>query len=108
MQKSNLHSPPVETAVLVYVNADEDMDQVVEDELEGLCEAAQVEPLAAIRQRLEKPHKANFVGTGKADEIAMLTRESHADMVLVDGELSGIQQRNLAETCGVKVIDRTQ
>jgi GTP-binding protein HflX len=108
MQKNNLMAPPVETAVLVFVNSDETLDEVVQDELAGLCEAAQVEPLASIRQRLEKPYKANYVGTGKAEEIALLAKEAEADMVLIDTELSGIQQRNLAETCGIKVIDRTQ
>ena len=108
MQKSNLMAPPVETAVLVYVNPDEELDDVVEEELEGLCEAANVEPLAGIRQRLERPYKANYVGTGKVEEIAMLVKDTRADMVLVDGELSGIQQRNLSDACGVKIIDRTQ
>jgi len=101
-------APPVETAVLVYVNPDEELDDVVEEELEGLCEAANVEPLAGIRQRLERPYKANYVGTGKVEEIAMLVKDTRADMVLVDGELSGIQQRNLSDACGVKIIDRTQ
>lgn len=108
MTKSNLAEAPVERAVLVYVNEDEAEDQVAEDELEGLCEAARVEPVASIRQRLDRPHKANYVGKGKVEEIAVLTRELDADLVLVDGELSGIQQRNLAESCDVKVIDRTQ
>lgn len=108
MTKNNLAGPALETAVLVYVNEDEAEDQVAEDELEGLCEAARVEPVASIRQRLERPYKTNYVGSGKVEEIALLVRETGADMLLLDGELSGIQQRNLAEACGVKVIDRTQ
>lgn len=107
MQKNNLVDP-VESAVLVYVNSDEAEDAVAEDELEGLCEAAHVEPLVSIRQRLDRPHKANYVGTGKVLEVAALAKESGADMVIVDTELSGIQQRNIAEACGMKVIDRTQ
>jgi GTP-binding protein HflX len=106
--KNNLAGPAIETAVLVYVNEDEAEDQVVEDELEGLCEAAQVSPVASIRQRLDRPYKTNYVGSGKVEEIAALVRETDADMALIDGELSGIQQRNVAEACGVKVIDRTQ
>lgn len=108
MPKSTAALEPLERAVLVYVNADAEDDQLVEDELEGLCEAARVEPVVGTRQRLEKPHKGTFVGTGKVDEIAMLAKESSADLVLVDSEVSGMQQRNLEERCGVKVVDRTQ
>jgi GTP-binding protein HflX len=99
---------PIERAVLVYVNEDEEEDRFFEEELEGLCEAARVEPVASIRQRLDKPHKGTFVGTGKVEEIGMLAKESQADLVLFDGEVSGMQQRNLEEQMGVRVVDRTQ
>lgn len=99
---------PAERAVLVYVNEDEAEDLVVEEELEGLCEAARVEPVAGIRQRLDRPYKGTYVGTGKVEEIAALVKESEANVVIFDGELSGIQSRNLEEACGVKIVDRTQ
>ncbi len=108
MPKTESLVEPVEKAVLVYVNEDEAEDSMVESELEGLCEAAHVEPLVGIRQRLDRPYKATYVGSGKVEEIALLAKESEADIVLIDGELSGIQQRNLEEHLGVKVIDRTQ
>jgi GTP-binding protein HflX len=38
----------------------------------------------------------------------MLARDTDADLVLIDAELSGIQQRNLQETIERKVVDRTQ
>jgi len=98
----------LERAVLVYVNEDEAEDQAVEEELEGLCEAARVEPVASIRQRLDRPHKAAYVGKGKVQEIVELAVQTSADVVLVDIELSGIQQRNLEEAAKVKVVDRTQ
>jgi GTP-binding protein HflX len=98
----------IEKAVLVYINEDEAEDVVVEEEMEGLCEAAQVEPVASIRQRLDRPHKGTFVGSGKVVEIAALAKESEADLVLIDGEVSGMQQRNLQEAFGMKVVDRTQ
>ncbi len=108
MAKDNLMAPTVEKAVLVYVNEDEAEDRVVEEELEGLCEAARVEPVAGIRQRLDRPHKGTYVGKGKVDEIAALVAESEADVALFDCELSGIQTRNLQEAIRAKVIDRTQ
>ena len=108
MAKDNVSGPIVEKAVLVYINEDEAEDRIVEEELEGLCEAAQVEPVAGIRQRLDRPHKGTYVGKGKVEEIAALAQESEADVVLFDCELSGMQTRNLQEQCRAKVIDRTQ
>ncbi len=107
-QSFNTERPAVETAVLVFVNEDESEDRLVEDELVGLCEAAQVEPVASIKQRLERPYKGTYVGTGKVGEIAALAKESRADIVLIDGEVSGMQQRNLEEQMGCRVVDRTQ
>jgi len=98
---------PVEKAVLVLVNEDDAEDAPVEEELEGLCEAAHVEPLATIRQRLDRPFKAAYVGSGKVEEIAALIADT-ANVLIVDAELSGIQSRNLTDACKVKVIDRTQ
>lgn len=99
---------PVETAVLVMVNEDDSEDSYVEDELRGLCEAANVEPVATIRQRLGRPHRHSFVGKGKVEEIALLVRETGADVALFDTEISGIQQRNLEESLQCRVVDRTQ
>lgn len=99
---------PIEKAVLVLVNEDESEDLAVEEELEGLCEAAHVVPLVSIRQRLDRPYKTNYVGTGKVEEIAALVKDAEANVLIVDAELSGIQSRNLTDTCKVKVIDRTQ
>lgn len=99
---------PIEKAVLVLINEDESEDDAVLEELEGLCEAAHVIPLASIRQRLDRPYKTNYVGSGKVFEIAALVADTEANVLIVDAELSGIQSRNLGEACKVKIIDRTQ
>jgi GTP-binding protein HflX len=108
MAKDSITGPIIEKAVLVYVNEDEAEDRIVEEELEGLCEAARVEPVAGIRQRLDRPHKGTYVGKGKVEEIASLVLETGADVALFDCELSGMQTRNLQEAIRTKVIDRTQ
>ena len=99
---------PIEKAVLVYVNEDEAEDRISEDELEGLCEAAGVEPLASLRQRLDRPYKGTYIGTGKVQELAALVNETGADLVIIDAEISGMQHRNLEEATGGRLIDRTQ
>jgi GTP-binding protein HflX len=101
-------SNELEKAVLVYMNEDESEDRAVEEELVGLCEAAQVEPVASIRQRLERPYRPTYIGSGKVEEVKLLAKETQADIVLMDAEITGIQQRNLEEALGCRVVDRTQ
>jgi len=107
MPKSSAVEEPIERAILVYVNEDEADDQLVEEELEGLCEAARVEPVAGIRQRLDRPHKGTFIGSGKVEEIAAEVKAQEVELVIMDGALSPVQQRNLEKAFGAKVIDRT-
>ncbi|MCX7799084.1 MAG: GTPase HflX [Fimbriimonadales bacterium] len=101
-------SEPLERAVLVFVNEDDEEDAYVEEELTGLCEAALVEPVASLRQRLPRPSKATFVGKGKVGELQAVVAETSAEVVIVDGELTGVQQRNLEEALNRRVVDRTQ
>jgi GTP-binding protein HflX len=108
MSKFESLEKTIEKAVLVYVNEDEAEDRIAEDELEGLCEAAGVEPMASLRQRLDRPYKGNYIGTGKVEELTALVQETGADLVIVDAEISGIQHRNLEEATGARLVDRTQ
>jgi GTP-binding protein HflX len=102
---STLTSP--ERLFLVYVNPDPEDDGLVEGELEGLVEAAGGEVAGSMRQRVERPTKATYIGSGKADELVGYAAESGADVVVVDAELSGVQIRNLEDKVGRRVIDRT-
>ena len=54
------------------------------------------------------PDSAFYVGKGKAIEIANLTQELSADLVIFDDDLTPVQQRNLEDKIQVKIIDRTQ
>lgn len=101
------HEPERERAFLVFVNPDESDDDAVEAELEGLVEAAQGVVVGWSRQRIEKPFKATYLGSGKVQEVAVAAAELEADVVVVDAELSGIQIRNLEEAFGKRVVDRT-
>lgn len=97
-----------ERLFLVYVNSESAEDTAVEQELEGLVEAAGGEVAGATRQRLDRPYKGTYVGTGKVEEIQAYVAETQADVVVFDAELSGMQIRNLEEKLGKRVIDRTQ
>src|SRR5205085_6915842 len=50
---------------------------------------------------------STFVGKGKVEEIAGLVKTAEAGIVVMDGALSPVQQRNLEKAWGAKVLDRT-
>ena len=78
-------------------------------ELERLVDTAGADVVATTTQKLDAPNPRTFVGSGKAEEIAELTRAHAADLVVFDEELTPSQQSNLEKAVGrdVKVIDRT-
>lgn len=57
--------------------------------------------------RLPKPHAGHLFGTGKMDELKARLHAAEVDLVLVDGPVSPVQQRNLEKAWGVKLLDRT-
>lgn len=93
-------------AILVGLQLDEDVSYSME-ELSGLAQAAGVEVLGEMIQRLEKPNSATLIGKGKVEELAEMCRVMEADTVIFNEELSGMQLRNLEEQVSVRVIDRT-
>ena len=77
------------------------------EEAAGLAEAIGIVVTAerAIRVRTVRP--ATLLGKGQVEEVAALTREKEAGLLIVDAPLSPIQQKNLEQEIGTKVIDRT-
>ena len=56
---------------------------------------------------LPAPRPSTLVGQGKVEEIASLVEASNAELVVVNAQLSPIQQRNLEKAWKAKVLDRT-
>ena len=56
---------------------------------------------------VSKPKAGTLFGSGKVDEIASFCKAEEIDLVLVDGPVSPIQQRNLEKAWNVKLLDRT-
>ena len=50
---------------------------------------------------------ATLLGKGQVEEIADISRKSYAHLLIVDAALTPIQQKNLEDETGTKVIDRT-
>ncbi len=101
------HEAEPEQLFLVYVNDEASDDPIYEAELEGLVEAAGGEVAGSTRQRVARPTKATYVGSGKAIEIAAAAEELGADAIVFDCELTGIQIRNLEEKAKRRILDRT-
>ena len=109
MPRQALHVvEPTERACLVCVEPDDDVEPFAVAELQALVSTAGAEPVCEVHQHRREPDAAYYVGKGKADEIAEEVRRHRADLVVVDTELSPIQQRNLQDAVNARVIDRTQ
>ncbi len=57
--------------------------------------------------RLGKPTPGLLLGSGKLAELKGRLAEAEVDLVLVDGAVSPVQQRNLEKAWNVKLLDRT-
>lgn len=94
-----------ERAILVGIENAEGYDTIAE--LAELAKTAGASVVAREQQRRRPVDNATYIGSGKAEELALLGSELEADLFIFDDELSPMQQRNLETTLGVRVIDRT-
>ncbi|MCG6975942.1 MAG: GTPase HflX [Acidiferrobacterales bacterium] len=76
-------------------------------EFRFLAESAGAEVSGIIMGRRNKPDPAFFIGKGKAEEIHQRVESDEIELVLVDHDLSPIQERNLEKAVGCRVLDRT-
>jgi GTPase len=77
------------------------------DELARLAEAAGGVVVDRVIQERAAPTPALYFGRGKAELIGELARSRQANLLISDDPLSPVQERNLTEALGCKVIDRT-
>ena len=76
-------------------------------ELGSLVEAAGGQVVASLVQSRESPQNATYIGKGKLEELGALARETEAELVVFDDELSPIQVRNLEKILDIRIIDRS-
>ena len=57
--------------------------------------------------RLPRAHPGKLFGKGKIAELSQLFKAVEVQLVLIDGHVSPVQQRNLEKEWGVKILDRT-
>ena len=92
-----------ERAILVGVGAQDSEMQ----ELAMLADTAGAEVIGKMTQGKPNRDAGVYVGKGKIKELQLAISAVDADLIIVNDELSAIEQRNLEEQLGVKVIDRT-
>lgn len=57
--------------------------------------------------RLPKAHPGMLFGSGKIEELGGVLKANEIELVLIDGPVSPVQQRNLEKAWKVKILDRT-
>ncbi len=77
-------------------------------ELERLADTAGVTVVGVVTQRRPQVNKSHLVGEGKLEEIKLACSHAHANVVIVDNELSAVQVNTLDLELGIRVIDRTE
>ena len=96
--------------LLVYPEIAGTSSQSAEYRLEeavGLAAAIGLNVLQSRHYRVRSPKAATLLGGGQVEEIASIIAEREIALVIVDGALTPIQQRNLEDKVKAKVIDRT-
>ena len=83
------------------------LEQEALEELRLLAESAGADVCGTVLGSRQVPDAATFVGKGKADEIRDAVTREHADLVLVNHDLSPAQERNLEKLISCRVLDRT-
>ena len=77
------------------------------EEATGLALAIGIVVAEAFVVPVREVRPNTLFGSGQVQNIATACEQNEADLVIVDGSLSPIQQRNLEEKLARKVIDRT-
>ena len=98
-----------ETAVLVGIitpNETAEQEREYLEELEFLVETAGGKTVKTFTQKMLRPERATFVGTGKLEEIKAYVEAEEIDIVVFDDGLSPSQLRNIENELKVKILDR--
>lgn len=106
------HARPITRAWVIHpeiVGADRARDpELALEEAVSLAHALpDLEVAGAQVVRLRKPDAGRLFGKGKREELKEAIAAAEADLVLVDGPLTPVQQRNLEKAWDIKILDRT-
>src|SRR5207253_8934336 len=77
------------------------------EEAVGLAKAIRLDVVGAEIAGITRPRPSSLLGSGTVENLAELIGENDIGLVVIDGALRPIQQRNLERRWQAKVIDRT-
>ena len=108
-------NPDAGTAIVLHPVLPDSISEVtggraiedVLDEASGLASAINLTIADCLAVKVNRPNPATLFGKGAVENAGALISELKPDIVIIDHTLSPIQQRNLENEWGVKVIDRT-
>jgi len=89
-------------------NQTEDRFQSSLNELISLGKTAGGSVERVVTQKRDRIHPATYIGEGKLQEIKEMMDEQEFDLVIANDELSAGQLRNMTDSLGVRIIDRSQ
>ncbi|MEO1640348.1 MAG: GTPase HflX [Pseudomonadota bacterium] len=105
------HDRPVTRAWVLHPDLKDGPGRDAEPALEeGVSLAAALPDLQVVGAdivRLPRIHPGRLFGTGKIAELKSVFHDAEVELVLVDGPVTPVQQRNLEKEWGVKLLDRT-
>ncbi len=106
MYENKTEEEPVR-AILASVDIGEFDAEVSMNELEELAKTANADVVGTVIQKKASYDPATCMGSGRLEELKGQLEALHAELVIFDHELTGVQVRNIEEIIGVGVIDRT-
>lgn len=106
------HAPPVTRAWVLHPDIKSDPErrdaQMALEEAVSLAHALPgLEVVGAQIVPLPRPHPGALFGSGKIEELRAKLEAEEIDLVLVDGPVTPVQQRNLERDWKIKLLDRT-
>ncbi len=96
-----------EHALLIQPHAGGPPDEAELEEFAELARSAGATVAAQVTARLDRPHPATLIGSGKLEEVKAAADASGADLILVNHPLTPGQERNLEKALERRVVDRT-
>ena len=106
------HDRPITRAWVLHPDLKSDQTRrAAEPALEeGVALAAALPDLEVVGAdivRLPRIHPGKLFGKGKIAELKQIFHDAEVELVLIDGPVTPVQQRNLEKEWGVKLLDRT-
>jgi GTP-binding protein HflX len=99
-----------ERCILIgVINKDQDEEKSMEylEELRFLADTAGADTVHIFTQKLARPDKRTFLGSGKMEDIKGYVEAENIDLVVFDDELTPSQLKNVEALLEIKVMDRT-